>query len=130
MCTEVQPSNHDFARGWLRRFRVRQVITALAVVVLVWLSSPIWLRLFPATTVYFWKVREARGVIDKIENFRRTTGSLPPDLCTFGLRCDEAAPLYYDVRKDQYVLWFSAPIYGFFTSLIYESGSMTWHEGE
>ena len=130
MRTEVESSSHNFARGWLRRFEVRQVITVLALAVVAWLTSPIWLRLFPATTVYFWELRVARGVIDQIENRRRTTGSLPADLCALGLRCDEAAPLSYGTHDDHYVLSFGAPIYGFFTRLIYESETKTWHEGE
>jgi hypothetical protein len=98
--------------------------------VLAWLTSPIWLRIFPATTVYFLEIRKAGGVIEQIENRRRTNGSLPADLCAIGLRCDEAAPLYYGVRDDHYVISFGTPIFGFFTRLIYESETRTWHEGE
>ncbi len=125
-----EPETVFSAPPWFRRVAIRHVMVAGAVAVFAWLSAPLWVRYLPDSLVYSGEFREARRAIEKIERFRRASGVLPPDLCTFDLPCDESAPLQYNPTKDGYSLSFGAGTHGFFSSLIYESGTQRWHVGD
>ncbi len=115
------------APSWFRRLAVRQVIAALAIAALAWVTSPFWLGYLPDALVYFRDLREARAVIDRIEQFHRAKGLFPADLCALNLPCDESADFQYDRNNEGYVLWFSAPTHGFFATLTYEPSTKSWH---
>ena len=117
------------APSWFHRLAVRQVIAALLIAGLAWATSPPWLGSVPDSLVYAGEFREARAVIDRIEQFRRAQGLLPADLCALNLPCEESAHLHYDRNDAGYFLWFGAPTHGLFASLTYESSTKSWHVG-
>jgi hypothetical protein len=106
---------------------VPQIVAALAIAVLAWVTSPMWLGDLPDSLVYRRELREARGVIDRIEQFQRAQGLFPTDLCALDLPCAESAHLHYDRGNSGYLLWFAAPTHGFDASLTYESNTKSWH---
>jgi hypothetical protein len=119
------------APGWLRRLKVGQVVTALVIAALAVVMAPLWLGYLPNSLVYFRELRKARSAMERIEDFRRTTGALPEDLCRLGLRCDEAARLRYDRRQNGvYILSFMTPTHGFFSTLNSDSGARSWSAGQ
>jgi hypothetical protein len=126
---QAEPESVYSAPSWLRRLAVRQVVAALAIAALAWVTSPRWLGYLPDSLVYFRDLREARGMIDRIEQVHRVEGRFPTDLCALNLPCDESADFHYDRNDGGYVLWFSAPTHGFFATLTYEPSTKSWHVG-
>jgi hypothetical protein len=117
------------APSWFRRLAFRQVIAALTIAGLAWVASPLWLGYLPDSLVYFGEFREARGVIERIEQYQQAKGLFPTDLCALSLPCEESAHLHYDRNDGGYVLWFGAPSHGFFATLTYGSDTKSWQVG-
>ena len=117
------------APPWFHRLAARQVIATLLIAGLAWVTSPLWLGYLPDSVVYSRELREAGGVIDRIEQFHQAQGHFPADLCALSLPCDESSHLHYDRNDAGYLLWFGAPTHGFFASLTYESSTKSWHVG-
>ncbi len=84
--------------------------------------------LVPDSWVYASEFRDAHDVIDKIEAFRKTWGSLPESLLDIGRPDDEGGPLYYTrYSEDHYRVSFAAPTHGFFGSYVYDSETQMWN---
>lgn len=85
----------------------------------------------PDAWMYPSQFRDAYGVIGRIEEFRQAQGHLPVSLEEIGRSDDERGPLYYKLSsEDRYRVWFSAPGYGSFGALSYDSKAKTWQGGD
>ena len=88
-------------------------------------------KFVPDTWIYASKFRDANDVICRVEAFRRIQGRLPATLSEIGRTDDERGPLFYNVwSDDRYMVSFTAPRYGFFGTVAYDSITKTWQGGD
>jgi hypothetical protein len=107
----------------VRRTRlVSRIYKGLLAIVVVSALAMYGVTFVPDTWIYSSKFRDANDVIRRVEAFRRTQGRLPATLLEIGRTDDERGPLFYNVwADDRYVVSFTAPRYGFFGTLAYDS---------
>lgn len=108
----------------LAQARAYKTIAAIVLAAVLGMSVT---ALAPDRWLYASKFRDADEVISRIEDFRTTRGYLPATLSDIGRADDERGPLFYNRwSEDRYIVSFSAPRYGFFGSLGYDSASKMW----
>ena len=112
----------------LAKARVYSVVSGIVVAAVLGMCG---VALAPDRWLYPNKFRDADDAISRIEDFRNARGRLPATLLDIGRADDEQGPLFYNRWSEgRYIVSFTAPRYGFFGSLAYDSASRTWQGGD